>query len=212
MIITAHQTAGRGQRGNTWEAAPGENLTFSVVLTPTFLRVSDQFQLNIITALAIRDALQAYTTQAVRIKWPNDILVGDRKICGILIENQLQGQRFQHVVAGIGLNVNQLRFSLPTATSLALVTGQTYDLPRVWEDILQHLETRYLQLRQGAAGALRADYLRHLYGMGEVRAFEAAGKPFDGTITGIDDAGRLCVQTTHGLRTFGLKEISFVRP
>ena len=91
VLVTDHQTAGRGQRGNVWEAAQGMNLTFSILLRPKFLEAKDQFRLNMAVSLAIANSLQSCLSQGIKLKWPNDILVDGKKIGGVLIESQLQG-------------------------------------------------------------------------------------------------------------------------
>ena len=210
LVITDWQTAGRGQRGNTWESHPGMNLTFSVILKPTFLAIKDQFSLSMITSLAIRDYLAAMCSDPVFIKWPNDILVKQSKICGTLIENQLMGQQFTYAVVGIGLNINQQQFNIPMATSLSLIVGKDFDLQDVLEGLLSHLESRYLQLRQGRAQQLKEDYLKYLYRFNEHHTFQSGDDQFGGKILGIDDQGRLRVLIRDQERDFGVKEISFV--
>ncbi len=210
LVITNQQTSGRGQRGNTWESRPGMNLTFSVILKPVFLLVKDQFLLNVITSLAIHDYLSETCKAPIHIKWPNDILVNEFKICGILIENQLMGERFTNVVVGIGFNVNQRQFSSESATSLASLTDMTYDLQEVLEGLLSNLEARFLQLRQGQVKVLHADYLKHLYRINETHTFKSDHEQFDGKIVGIDEYGRLRIHTPGKEKTFGIKEISFV--
>jgi len=210
LIITENQTAGRGQRGNSWETEPGMNLTFTVVFRPGFLSVTDQFYLNIITSLAVRDYLKSHAPEPALIKWPNDILVGGKKICGILIENQIQGSRFSGVVVGVGLNINQQKFTVETATSLSLVTSRSFDLQKELEKLLLHLEARYLQLKTSKFGDLKSDYLSNLYWRNEPRTFVVDGNVLPGMITGIDEVGRLTVKTEHGVRAFGVKEIGYV--
>ena len=210
LVITDRQTAGRGQRGNTWESHPGMNLTFSVILKPTFLAIKDQFSLSMITSLAIRDYLAAMCSDPVFIKWPNDILVKQFKICGTLIENQLIGEQFSYAVIGIGLNVNQQVFNSSVATSLSLILDKSLDLQEVLEGLLSHLESRYLQLRQGRAQHLREDYLKYLYRFNEHHTFQSGDEQFTGKILGINEQGRLRVLTRDQEKDFGIKEISFV--
>lgn len=210
LVITDRQTAGRGQRGNTWESHPGMNLTFSVILKPTFLAIKDQFLLSMITSLAIRDCLAAMCSDPVFIKWPNDILIKQSKICGTLIENQLIGEQFSYAVVGIGLNINQQQFNIPMATSLSLIVGKDFDLQDILEGLLSHLESRYLQLRQGRAQDLKEDYLKHLYRLNEHHTFQSGDDQFWGKILGIDDQGRLRVLIRDQEKDFGVKEISFV--
>jgi BirA family transcriptional regulator, biotin operon repressor / biotin---[acetyl-CoA-carboxylase] ligase len=210
LVITDRQTAGRGQRGNTWESQPGMNLTCSVILKPTFLAIKDQFLLSIATSLAIRDYLAATCSDPVSIKWPNDILVKQFKICGTLIENQLVGEKFSYAVVGIGLNVNQQLFNIPMATSLFLIVGKSLDLQEVLEGVSSNLESRYLQLRQGRSQHLREDYLTYLYRFNEHHTFQSGDKQFTGKILGVDEQGRLRVLTRDQEKDFGFKEISFV--
>lgn len=209
LVITSHQTAGRGQRGNSWEAQAGKNLTFSILLKPTFLSVVQQFFLTIVVSLGIRDLLTEETGIKVQIKWPNDILMDDLKICGVLIENQILGQKLSGSVIGIGLNVNQLFFSVPTATSLALVTGQNYDLSGLLTRLLSHIEQRYLELREGKLQKLRDQYLDALYLRDKRHRFNSERGEFEGVIRGIDEIGRLVIETPSGPRSFDIKEIRY---
>ncbi len=212
VVITDKQTAGRGQRGNRWEASPGENLTLSVVWRPTFLPAPDQFLLSQAVALALHDwagTLLGPGTM-LRVKWPNDLLYGDQKLGGILIENTLSGTMIQHSVVGVGTNVNQQEFGVPTATSLACLTGRSYALPTLAARLLECLERRYLQLRAGRLAGIRHDYLRALYRYQEPHPYEVDGRQLTGEIMGVDDAGRLAVQLEGGLRYFDLKEIKYV--
>jgi len=209
VVVTANQTAGRGQMGNRWEAQPGMNLTFSVIFKPSFLRIEDQFMLNIMASLAVRDFLLTTTGQAPHIKWPNDVLVHDKKICGILIENHLQGSTFSMSVVGIGLNVNQMDFESPKATSVRRITNSETDLEEALHSLLTSLEARYLELRH-RRNALRDEYHRTLYWLGEPRQFRAGHRNFNGVILGVDETGRLMVESDKGKDFFSIKEIEFV--
>ncbi len=211
VVITDHQTAGRGQRGNVWLAEPGLNLTFSIILKPAFLAVSDQFYLNIFTSLAIQDYLKERGCKDVAIKWPNDILIGEKKICGILIENQISGSRISHTVIGIGLNINQRTFAMDTATSLRLNIDREYELQDELGLLLSFIEARYLQIKQNHLAMLKVAYIDNLYKIGEKRRFLANDKYFEGIICGIDESGRLRVKINGEERSFGFKEISYVR-
>lgn len=210
LVITDNQTAGRGQMGNRWEAHAGQNLTFSFILKPAFLRPHEQYSLNMAISLGLYDFLSAFLQQPVHIKWPNDLLADDRKVCGILIENSIQGSTLAHAVVGIGLNVNQASFSSPRAGSLRTVSGQAYALQDVLDTLLVALEQRYLALRQGKTAQLKKDYERALFGLDEVRSFKARGEEFEGTVKGIDEAGRLLLATGAEVKAFALKEIEFV--
>lgn len=133
MLVCREQTAGRGQRGNSWEAKPGLNLTCSLLFIPDNLLASRQFEISMAVSLGVVDFISrlAALDRDVCVKWPNDIYVGDRKICGILIENALQGQYISRSIIGIGLNVNQTLFlsDAPNPVSLAMLTGRVFDIP-----------------------------------------------------------------------------------
>jgi len=210
LVITDNQTAGRGQMGNTWEAHAGQNLTFSFILKPTFLRPHEQYFLNMAISLGLYDFLSAFLQQPVHIKWPNDLLADDRKVCGILIENSIQGSTLAHAVVGIGLNVNQATFSSSRAGSLRTVSGQSHALQDVLDVLLVALEQRYLSLRQGKTVQLKQAYEQVLFGLNESRTFKAGGKELEGKVKGIDEAGRLLLETAEGVKVFALKEIEFI--
>lgn len=211
VVITQAQTQGRGQRGNGWEAEPGKNITFSILLKPHFLTALAQFNLTVAISLALTDFLKSRLTDKPSIKWPNDILVNGRKITGILIENTLAGENIQQSVVGIGLNVNQQRFTTPHATSMYLETGNEYDLSKELSDLVECVERRYLQLRSGRASDLRQEYLSNLYWIHQEQQFVSNGRMFKGTIEGVDAVGKLAVSDQGQINYFGIKEISFVR-
>lgn len=208
VVITDNQTSGKGQRGNIWVTEKGKNLTFSIILKPSFLRVKDQFQLNRAISLGVWDYL-AQRGQKADLKWPNDVLINDKKVCGILIENQVQGTSFTNSIAGIGLNINQRAFAVPTASSLSMVTGVTYDLSTELIDVLHAIEIRYQALRKAQLSKLENDYLSVLYGFNEKRFFSTADETFEGKILGVDDSGRLIIEVDGAKRLFNTKEVRF---
>lgn len=217
VVVTDRQTAGRGQRGNQWEAEAGQNLTLSLVLTPTFLTATEQFWLNMAVSLAINDTLTPLLPGGgLTIKWPNDVYVYDKKLGGVLIENTLQGYTLAHSIVGVGLNVNQMQFSLPTATSLLLEnyvgnpTSDGYVLPALLTTLCEQLEKRYLQLRAGKRSQLRETYLNHLYRYQQPHPYEADDHRFIGTIVDVDDLGRLGLWIDGEVQYFGFKEVRFV--
>ena len=211
LVVTDHQTAGRGQRGNVWEAQPGQNLTFSIIFKPFFLPVKDQFYLTIALSLAIRDFLLNMSLEDVFIKWPNDMLVANKKICGILIENQIQGTQLLNAVAGVGLNVNQTEFSVQTATSIKLLTGNETGLAETLELLASFIEARYLQLREKRYLSLFTEYNELLYWRNEKHIFTSNEDDFEGVIEGIDEMGRLVIRTESGTKLFQIKELAYLR-
>ncbi len=153
VVVAGRQTAGRGQRGKRWSSAAGENLTFSVVLDTSFLRSAGQFAVLQTVALALVDTFAGYGLDA-RIKWPNDIYIGDRKIVGVLIDHSLgRDGMLARSGAGIGINVNQRTFDewLPNPTSMALETGHDHDLREVLQRFHTRLMERFEELKGGAS-------------------------------------------------------------
>jgi len=213
VIITHHQTSGRGQRGNTWESGKGLNLTFSLVLHPVFLKVTDQFQLNKAVALGVRGVFKKYADD-VCVKWPNDIMIGDKKVCGMLIENQLTGEKLSRSIVGIGINVNQKDFQVSTASSVSVQSGKEMDLVKMFDELMRALEWRYLQLRSRESGVrsreMDNDYLKVMYWIDEVKRFVIRDSEVVGIIRGVDDQGKLIVEINDAVQSFDLKEIKFV--
>ncbi len=209
-LIASSQTAGRGQRGNRWESEPGKNLTFSVLLKPRFLEAKDQFQLNMAVSLAVANALQPGLPKSIRLKWPNDILVEGRKIGGILMENQLSGPFLASTIIGIGINVNQVDFSFPSASSLAIITGHAWDLNDTFQRLLEAIEQEYLELRSHKGHEIKEQYLALLYQLSEPFQYKSGDEYFTGTISGVGADGRLCVWVDGKERRFSFKEIEFL--
>lgn len=206
------QSAGRGQRGHKWESREGENITFSAIFEPTFLPATKQFLLSEVVALAVVDALRYYGVGA-RIKWTNDIYVGDRKLAGILIEHKLSGINISRTIAGIGLNVNQLEFSadLLNPVSMRQITRLELDCREVLERVAEKLMERYEMLRRGEEQQLQADYHELLYRRDALHwYFLPDGKAFRGTIRGVEPSGALIVENEKGeQRSYLFKEIEF---
>ena len=176
VLSALEQTAGRGQRGNTWTSTPGENLMFSIVLKDPKISARDQFVLNEIASLAVVDFLSMHGISA-RIKWPNDIYVGSKKICGILIENSLHGSAISSSIIGIGLNINQRNFNvnLPNPTSMVLCRAEDgpFDIHRCLEefmDIFTSLHDRFLTSACDLS-PLRQSYLSSLWRSGKPSRF-----------------------------------------
>jgi len=209
-VVAAQQTNGRGQRGNSWEAEPGKNITLSVILSPSFLAARQQFYLNMAVSLAVLDLLREQGLPEAQVKWPNDLYFQDKKLGGILIENSINSYTLQHSIVGIGLNINQLHFAYTTATSLHQVLGHALNVEKVTERLLELLEKRYLELRNGHAGKLRHAYLQALYRYQEVHSFIAGNQQVQGQIVGVDEDGRLALEIDQQLRYFNFKEISYI--
>jgi BirA family biotin operon repressor/biotin-[acetyl-CoA-carboxylase] ligase len=210
VVITDKQTKGRGQRGNLWITEPGKNLTFSIILKPAFLIPVEQFHLTIAISLGIVDCIKSFFKLTASIKWPNDIIVGGKKVAGILTENQLRGNKIIHSIVGIGLNVNQESLPIATAASLFQMTGKSCDLSLVLNELLEHIESRYIMLRNGRTKELTHDYLKVLYWKDEEHVYFSKGKRLKGVIKGISKTGKLVVETDHGEQLFDIKEIEYL--
>ena len=174
-VLSAYeQTEGRGQRGNTWTSTPGENLMFSIVLKNPKISARDQFGINEITSLSVVDFLSQHGISA-RIKWPNDIYVGSKKICGILIENSLRGSVISSSIIGIGLNVNQRNFdvNLPNPTSMALCQPEsTYEIHQCLEEFMDIFRSYVSRLMDYGTGvSLRESYISKLWRLNEQTIF-----------------------------------------
>ena len=212
VIVTRDQTQGRGYSENAWVSEPNCNLMLSIVLFPQYLKTINQFYLSKAVSLAVTDFLANFSNN-VTIKWPNDIYINDKKICGILIENSMMGDRFYHSVIGIGMNINQLSFSskLPNPTSLALETRKTFDISEMLDLFLNALSVRLAELEQEQFDKLSANYLQHLYRLNKLAKFVEKSNTFDGTIVGIEELGQLIIAMPNGSkRNFLFKEIEYV--
>jgi BirA family biotin operon repressor/biotin-[acetyl-CoA-carboxylase] ligase len=198
IVHSARQLKGKGQRGAAWTTEPVSNLTVSILLRPSFLKLSEQFFLYIISALAVHDTTAQFLGPGqfdINIKWPNDILVKRRKISGILIENKLMGESITWSVIGIGMNVNQVEFGGLNATSLKLESESDHPVQRVLELLCSQVEKYYLMLKAGKLMELKALYLDHLFGLNETLKFEFAGRQEMLKVTGIGETGLLQLET-----------------
>lgn len=217
VIAAREQTSGKGQRGNRWSSECGSNLTFSILLKDEALTLeaSGQFAITQAVTLALTDYLADRGISA-EIKWPNDIYAGEKKICGVLIENSLSGNRIRKSVIGIGLNVNQTEFpeNLPNPTSMALESGKHYDTENELEMFLSCFE-KYSSFPNDpqTRGELNRKYLQRMFRKDIPKKFLdiASGKEFTGIIRGTDETGELLVQMPDGsTRAFGFKEIGYI--
>ena len=213
IVWADFQTAGRGQRGHTWESRAGENLTFSVVLEPHFLPIAEQFMLLEAVALALSDFFDEVGV-GTKIKWTNDIYVGNRKAVGILIEHNYSGGKLSRTIVGIGINVNQTEFSadIPNPISLSLLTGEKYDRKALLEQFEKCLVVRYSQLKKGEWETLQSDYHTALYRRDEKQLFALPdGTRNEGIIRGVKPTGDLIVEWENGeKKSYLFKEIEFV--
>ena len=211
-VVAAHeQTAGKGQMGNSWEAEAGKNLTFSIILKPTWLPVEQQFYLSMAVAVALQTTLSEYLKkEIVTIKWPNDIYVGDHKICGVLIQNNILGKNLKHCVVGIGLNINQKIFKNIRATSLSKIIGCDFQLDDVLSVVLKNLEIEYLKLLDKSFDSIKMEYEANLFRKNIPNEFIIDDNKVLATILGVTEAGLLKLNLNNTIAFFDLKQIQYV--
>lgn len=217
VIAAGYQTDGKGQRGNRWLSEPWDNLMFSFPFRPQSksLHVRQQFYISIACTLGVNDFLSRYGIVS-KIKWPNDIYVRNKKICGMLIENILDNEYIGTSIIGIGVNVNQTAFSpqLINPTSMASILSKTFDVKSLLIELLSFIKSRLdmLSTPQGM-NSLRESYLDNLYAYNSTREYRDCleDKIFAGKITGITEAGLLIVESEDGTKKeFGFKQISYI--
>jgi BirA family biotin operon repressor/biotin-[acetyl-CoA-carboxylase] ligase len=209
------QSAGRGQRGNTWEAEPGKNLTFSLVLRPTWMSAAHQFELSMLVSIAIVRVFERRLGRKVLIKWPNDIYVDNKKICGILIENSLSGARIERSIVGIGINVNQTEFrsDAPNPVSMAQLTGEAFELRPLLEEfvseIVEAVDFYADNTEPDELSALYASLLWRNDGAMHRWLDVASGSIISAKIKGVAVTGMLTLTDDAGTdRTYAFKEVA----
>ncbi len=216
IITTDHQTAGRGQRGNSWESEAEKNLLFTLALPVQNIKASEQFAISELIAVALCDVLSQYA-QDIRIKWPNDIYYKDKKLSGILIEHDIEGSHIARSLIGVGLNVNQTRFvsDAPNPTSLAQILG--HDVER--EPLLDAIITRFLELYEQYTSptptlnrkALHECYTHLLYRRDTPAEYRDANGSFTATLRHVEPDGRLVLEDEQGtLRKYLFKEVGYI--
>lgn len=213
VIITDFQTHGKGQDINTWESERGKNLTFSLILYPEF-KAEQQFILNKSVSLGICDFLTHLLPSAnVTIKWPNDIYLGDKKTCGILIQNSVIGNQFDYSVIGIGLNVNQTIFTsdAPNPVSVKMISGLEYDLQELLTRLLRCIFERYAQVNLQKSKKIETEYHSALYRNMEWHNFILKGKRILARITGTNHYGQLLLESEEeNLVVCDVKDVKFI--
>lgn len=211
-VVAEYQTAGRGQRGNVWEAEAHKNLLFSILLRPHFLEAGRQFLLSQAVSLAIYRSLEPLVPR-LSIKWPNDIYADNRKIAGILMEHELTGSTICHSIVGIGLNVNQQQFTgqAPNPVSVCHFTHREEDRFALLHNIVAHLISTYETLRQGLSTQLEADYARVLFRNQGYHRFKDSTGIFTARMERVTPDGQLHLvdEQGHG-RTYWFKEVEFI--
>lgn len=225
VVYTDRQTAGRGQRGNSWESEPFKNVTMSILLRPENVAPNQQFWLSEISALAVERVLSKYIGN-VSIKWPNDVYYKDFKICGMLIEHSLSGGKINYTIPGIGINVNQQVFlsNAPNPISLANVLGHEVPTSEILDGLVDEILTMCNQLPEKAE-EIHREFLSKLYRRDGFHEYQSTirsasadglsvleeGEHFQARIVNVHPDGMLDLMTTEGhIHTFAFKEVAFI--
>lgn len=212
-VIAENQIQGRGQMGTTWDSESSKNLTFSVFKELSDYKLETPFYISMAVSLTILKVLKALSIPRLSVKWPNDILSADKKICGILIENVIKQNIINSSIIGIGLNVNQTVFqNLPQASSLKLVSGKTFGLNELAITILENLKYYFLMLKNENYKALKDEYESNLFRKNKPSTFKnAEGVMFSGFIKSVSESGKLQILLEDNiLKEFDLKEVTLL--
>ncbi len=216
VAVADFQTAGRGQKGNTWESEQGKNLLFSILAHPKNIKVREQFYISEAIALAVSDSVMAALgpqfAHEVSVKWSNDVYWKEFKMAGILIENTLQGDRILDTVVGVGLDVNQEVFlsDAPNPISLKNITGRDYDRDALLSDIVERFKG-YMELQADKRSDVDKLYRNRLFRREGYHRFRDAQGEFEACIEGIRPDGCLMLQTTGGEhRVYEFKQVQFI--
>ena len=216
VAVTNNQTSGRGQMNNSWISEPYKNLTFSLFTTLKKVKVEHQAYLNFAVSLAIYDVLLEYDVPNLYIKWPNDIMSGKKKICGILIENTFSYSRIKNTIIGIGLNVNQEKFhkNLTNASSLKIILKKSIELEALMNKIINHINLKISCIELENFNQIYNRYHQALYKKGVPTTFlnQKTNQLFMGIINGVSSSGNLQIQLEdNSIQEFGIKEVSFAK-
>ncbi len=219
VIWAERQSAGRGQRGNKWLDGYGLNATFSIVLEPDFLEAKEQFKISRATALALCATLREFGIEEdLKIKWTNDIYIGNKKVAGVLIENRLVENKIGRSVVGIGININQTEFdsSLPNPTSMSIAAGQRFNRESIVRSMQRNLMSRIELLKRGED--IAAEYHSLLYRLNEEHRFRVLAEKLDSeltevsaTIVGVEEHGALILKGVDGTTSnYQFREVEFI--
>lgn len=213
VLLAEEQTAGRGQMGSVWQSQKGKSLTFSVFKQLQGFEIENQFYLSKVVSLAVVETLHFFQIPEIKIKWPNDILSANKKLCGILIENIIMQQTVKGCIIGVGINVNEETLAgIPNATSMLLQAERIFDLEEVLIQFLQILNTKWHLILEKQFSEIEKLYFDLLYRLNQISVFEnAQQKKFNGKIKGVSREGKLLVELETGeISAFDLKEIKLL--
>lgn len=208
-VIAQSQTAGRGQRSAKWYSESGKNLIISILKKNLTTKIQRQFFLNMRVSLAVFKTLKNYNLPHLKLKWPNDILSGSKKISGILIDFSTQSNKIKQAIIGVGININQTHFAnLPQATSMKLILDQSFDVQDIAKQLIENMVYYFENLDDQA---VKSTYEELLFRANETSTFlDQNDIKFTGVILGVSDDGRLRVKTESCERLYDLKKISLM--
>lgn len=212
VITTKFQSDGKGQYGSSWESMYGKNILMSIVLSPNLL-LTNRFHLTICISIALLDFSRQYFYNRGKVKWPNDLMIDNKKISGILIKNFIRNGIINNSVIGIGINVNQTlhtRYSLQ-ATSFKLLLGKDFKISVLIDKLLYCIEKRYIEMKTKGIEGMRKKYLDNLLYFNEWREYLISGKKVKAKIINIDNTGNIVMNLEDNkIVKFSLKEITFL--
>lgn len=215
-IIAERQIAGKGQRGNSWESEDCRNITFSFVVYPTFVEARRQFILSQIVSLSIKEELDEWT-DGISIKWPNDIYWNEKKICGILIENDLSGHQIGRSISGIGVNINQetFRSDAPNPVSLKQITGEDHERYLILANIMKRIKEYYTLLQTDSSGKtadlINTRYAHSLFRRNGFHRYADADGEFLARLLRVEPDGRFILEDHIGKeRGYLFKEVQYI--
>ncbi len=219
VLYTYKQSAGKGQIGRKWHSGEDKNLTFSLLVDINQLLAKDQFHLNMIISLAIRDWVDKILTDNgvnnsnCTIKWPNDIYVDNKKLLGILIQNTLIDKFISKSIIGMGINVNEIKFpiELPNPVSLSQLTNKSFDLNMLFANLICYLERKFFDYDQMSFSTLKKQYILKMYLLNESKTFTLSenDQSFEAKIVGVTDEGMLMLQQKERTSHFNFREVKY---
>ena len=213
IVSANYQANGKGQMGSLWHSEKFKNLMCSIYLSNNYACFLNQFHISIVVSLAVKKSLNDFNIPKISIKWPNDIMSGNKKVCGVLIENLVNKNKIKDIIVGIGLNVNQTKFNnLPNASSLKNITGIHYNIEELINKIFQNIKFYLSIFKKSEFVSLNDLYINGLYRINKPSTFSLKNqKTISGFIRGVDDLGKLLVEIEdNNIVSFDIKEISIV--
>jgi BirA family biotin operon repressor/biotin-[acetyl-CoA-carboxylase] ligase len=210
-VAARNQTAGKGQRGKAWQAEPDKTISLSIAVKTDSFKAGQQFLLSMAVALAVYKFIKKYLPAETTIKWPNDLYWRNRKLGGILIENVFAGNKWKWAVAGIGINVNQTRFSstLPNPVSLRQITEREYDIVKLCNELYDTVIVHINELAAATPQKLLKEYNRHLYCRDKKVKLKKGVQIFETTVKEITEHGQLITQDAFE-RSFDFGEVEWL--